>query len=82
MAPRRVHQMRAVDLTAVNPPAAGYLFRDYGDRDHAWKLVKTWVICELAPHEGAFLPAVVTVKFADGTVRFFNPDDQVEIGPA
>ena len=34
------------------------------------------------PHEGKFLPEVCTVKFTDGTERYFNPNDQVEIGPA
>jgi hypothetical protein len=35
----------------------------------------------LSPHEGSFLPEVCTVKFADGTERYFNPNDQVEIRP-
>jgi len=35
--------------------------------------------CELRPHEGSFLPEVCTVIFTDGTERYFNPDDQVEI---
>jgi hypothetical protein len=82
MSPRRVHLMRAADLTAVTPAAAGFYFRGLGDSDHAWKLVTARVVCEpRTHHEGAFLPEVVTVKFADGTEGFFNPDDRVEIGP-
>jgi hypothetical protein len=64
MSARQLHRMRAVDLAAVSPPAAGYLFRDYGDCDRGWKLVKTRVIRELHPHEGAFLPPLVTVEFS------------------
>jgi hypothetical protein len=72
--------LRAVDLTAVDP-CAGYLFREHGDPDAGWKLVQTRAVCERRPHRGAFLPEMVTITFADGTERFFNPDDQVEIGP-
>jgi hypothetical protein len=36
-------------------------------------------ICELRPQDGRFLSQMVTVKFADGTERWFNPDDQIEI---
>jgi hypothetical protein len=68
--------MRAVDLTAFG---AGYLFREYGEDDSAWKRVVTRPICELRPHEGTFLPEVVTLQFDDGTERFLNPDDQVGI---
>jgi hypothetical protein len=32
MSPRRVHLMRAVDLTAVTPSAAGFYFREDGHR--------------------------------------------------
>ena len=45
------------------------------------KRVKTRVVSELAPHEGGFLPEVCTVIFTDGTERYFNPNDQVEIRP-
>jgi hypothetical protein len=71
--------MRAVDLTNRMP---GYQFREHGEGDDAWKKVKKRAVCELHPHEGSFLPQVVTVTLADGTERYFNPDDQVEIRPA
>ncbi|HWF70099.1 MAG TPA: hypothetical protein VG187_11130 [Mycobacterium sp.] len=77
--PHRVLRMRAVDLTNRIP---GYRFREHGEGDDAWKQVKTRVVSELHPHEGSFLPEVVTVKFTDGTERYFNPDDPVEIQPA
>jgi hypothetical protein len=38
-------------------------------------------VCELAPYEGDFLPEMCTVTFTDGTERYFNPNDQVEIRP-
>jgi hypothetical protein len=76
--PNQVLRMRAVDLTNRMP---GYLFREDGEGDDAWKKVKTRAICELRPHEGSLLPEVVTVTFTDGTERYFNPDDQVEIRP-
>lgn len=69
--------MRAVDLTNRAP---GYLFRERGESDDAWKRVKSRVVCE-GPYEGSLLPEVCTVTFIDGTERYFNPDDQVEIRP-
>jgi hypothetical protein len=82
MSPSRVSRRRAGDLAGFDPPAVvGYLFREHGDSDDAWKLVKTRPIWSLRPHDGTFLPEVVTVKFADGTERLFNPEDQVEICP-
>ncbi|MGA8125412.1 MAG: hypothetical protein WBS15_17065 [Mycobacterium sp.] len=77
--PSRVLRMRAVDLTNRSP---GYQFREHGEGDDAWKRVKARVICESRPHEGGFLPEVCTVTFTDGTERYFNPDDQVEIRPS
>jgi len=71
--------MRAVDLTNRSP---GYLFREHGEGDDAWKRVKARVVCEARPHEGRFLQEVCTVTFTDGTERYFNPDDQVEIRPS
>ena len=71
-------QLRADDLTNRLP---GYQLREQGEGDDAWKRVTTRVVSELAPHDGSFLPEVCTVKFADGTERYFNPDDQVEIRP-
>jgi hypothetical protein len=68
--------MRAVDLTNRAP---GYLFREFGEGDDAWKRVKSRVVCELHPHDGHFLPEVCTVMFTDGTERYFNPNDPVEI---
>ena len=76
--PSRVLRMRAVDLTNRIP---GYFVREYGEGDDAWKKVKARVICELAPYQDSFLPEVCTVKFTDGTERYFNPNDQVEIRP-
>jgi hypothetical protein len=74
----RVLQMRAVDLTNRLP---GYQLREQGEGDTAWKRVKTRVVCESAPYEGGSLPEVCTVIFTDGTERYFNPSDQVEIRP-
>ena len=71
--------MRAVDLTNRSP---GYLFREPGEGDDAWKRVKERVVCESRPHEGSFLPEVCTVTFTDGTERYFNPEDEVEIRPS
>jgi hypothetical protein len=76
MSPGRVSRLRAGDLAGFDPTAVGYLFREHGDSDDAWKLVETRPIWLLT-----FLPEVVTVKFADGTERIFNPLDQVEICP-
>jgi hypothetical protein len=76
--PSQVLRMRAVDLTNRLP---GYLFREHGEGDNAWKRVKTRVVCESSPHDGSPLPQMCTVKFTDGTERYFNPDDQVEIRP-
>lgn len=70
--------MRAVDLTNRAP---GYLFREHGEDDDAWKRVKRRVICE-SRHQGRVLPEVCTVAFTDGTERYFNPDDAVEIRPS
>jgi hypothetical protein len=77
--PSRVVRMRALDLTNRIP---GYFVRAYGEGDDAWKQVKARVICESQRHEGETLPDVCTVKFTDGTERYFNPHDQVEIRPA
>ncbi|WP_428338452.1 hypothetical protein [Mycobacterium sp.] len=74
----RVLQLRAVDLTNRLP---GYQLREHGEGDDAWKRVKSRVVSELSPHDGSFLPEICTVKFTDGTERYFNPDDQVEIRP-
>ena len=74
----RVLQLRAVDLTNRLP---GYQLRECGEGDDAWKRVKTRVVSELAPYDGDFLPEVCTVTFTDGTERYFNPNDQVEIRP-
>ncbi len=74
--PGRVLRMRAIDLTNRLP---GYFVREYGEGDDAWKRVRTRVVCELHPHDGSFLPEVCTVSFTDGTERYFNPEDQVEI---
>jgi hypothetical protein len=73
--------MRAVDLTAVIPTVAGYRLREYGDADDAWKLVTARVFCGQRRGQGGFVSELVTVTFADGTQRLFQPDDQVEIGP-
>jgi hypothetical protein len=73
--------MRAVDLTAVIPTIAGYRFREYGDSDDAWKLVKARVFCALRGADAASASEMVSVRFVDGTERFLNPDDEVEIGP-
>ncbi len=72
----RVRRTRAADLAGRDP---GYLLREQGESDEAWRQVATQVICALRPHEGTFLPEICTVKFTDGTERVFNPDDRVEI---
>ncbi len=74
--------MRAVDLTAVPPSAVGYGFRKYGAPDDAWKLVTTRVFCGYRRGDDGRVSELVTVRFADGTQRLFNPEDEVEIGPA
>jgi hypothetical protein len=71
--------MRAVELARLNEEPCRYLFREYGEDDDARNLVLQSPICELRPQDGRFLPQMVTVKFADGTKRWFNPDDQIEI---
>jgi len=44
--PSRVRRMLAVELTGTGVQA-GYLFREYGEGDDAWKLVKTRPICRV-----------------------------------
>lgn len=78
MTPRRVRRRRAVDLAKLNEEPCRYLLREQGEDDDAWNLVVKSPICELRPEGGKFLPEMVTVKFGDGTERWFNPDDQVE----
>lgn len=77
MPPSHVRRVRARDLAFRDP---GYLVREYGEPDDAWKQVKSPVICELRPDEGSLLPEVCTVEFTDDTERYFNPDDWVEMG--
>ena len=78
MPPSRVRRVWALHLAGLDP---GYLLREVGEGDDAWKRVKEPVICQLVPHEGTFLPEVCTVKFTDDTERYFNPRDWIEIGP-
>ena len=72
---QRVRRWRPAQLARTNEDLCRYLFREHGENDDAWKLVVKSPICELRPHDGGFLPEMVTVKFDDGTERFFNPDD-------
>jgi hypothetical protein len=74
--------MRADDLTAVAPPAAGYGLRQYGDSDGAWKLVTTPVFCGQRRGDDGLVSEWVTIRFAEGTQQLCKPDDDVEIGPA
>ena len=74
---KRVRLWRAAQLARPNEDPCRYLFREHGENDDAWKLVRKSPICE-RPDDGGFLPEMVTVKFDDGTERFFNPGDQVE----
>jgi hypothetical protein len=78
MPPSRVRRVWAVHLAGLDP---GYLLREAGEDDDAWKRVKARAICTLPVHEGKFLPETVTVTFTDDTVRIFNPHDWVDIGP-
>ena len=75
---KRVRHWRAAQLARPNEDPCRYLFREHGEDDDAWKLVVKSPICGLRTHDGGFLPEVVTVKFDDGTERWFNSDDQVE----
>jgi hypothetical protein len=77
--PARTRQHRAADLAGMSPP---YLFKALDDDDSAWNLVQERPICSLVPTPDGQLPPEVTVTVADGTVRVFNPDDQVLVGPA
>jgi hypothetical protein len=78
--PRRTWQLDASDLAGASPP---YLLKGLDDDDLAWNLVQRRPVGRLvpSPEKDGFLPAGVTVTFADGTVRFFKPGDQVLIGP-
>lgn len=75
--PSRVRRVQAADLYRED---FGYLLREYGEDDDAWKQVKARAFNVRRPHQGEFLPPVVTVKFSDDTERIFNPDDWVEVG--
>lgn len=72
------HCWRARDLAGREP---GYLLREHGESNEAWRRVATPVICALRPQDGTFMPEICTVRFTDGTTRVFNPDDQVETKP-
>jgi hypothetical protein len=76
----RTWQLKVSDLAGASPP---YLFKGLDDDDSAWNLVRERPIGRLvpSPDKDGFLPEEVTVRFADGTVRVFNPADQVMIGP-
>jgi hypothetical protein len=76
--PPSTTQLRAGELANAGIP---YLFKALDDDDSAWNLVREIPTCRLVPDKDGFLPPVVTVNFADGTVRLFNPDDQVLVGP-
>jgi hypothetical protein len=79
--PPEMWPLRAGDLSSNgNPP---YLFKARDDDDSQWNLVNARPIYRLVPtpDRDAFLPPEVTVMFADGTARLFNPDDLILIGP-
>lgn len=83
----RVLHLKAGELAGVDTLDGGYLLRSVDDAPDDWRLVTTRVPPgELWPNRGgpgsAFLPPLVTVTYADGSDRVFNPDDQVEIKPA
>lgn len=78
--PQRTWTLQARTLAGgANPP---YLFKARDD-DRQWNLVNERPICRMVQtsKRDALLPPEVTVKFADGTARIFNPDDWVLIGP-
>ncbi len=78
--PRRTWQLNAGDLTGASPP---YLFKALDEDDSAWNLVQRRPVSSLvpSPDKDGLLLEQVTVIFADGTMRVFNQDDQVLIGP-
>jgi hypothetical protein len=53
------------------------------DDDTAWNVVSRRPICGLtpSPERDVFIRPEVTMVFANGTGRVFNPDDQILIGP-
>jgi hypothetical protein len=66
--------MRASDLPGWRAP---YLLKALDEDNSAWNLVSETPIGRLvpSPDKKGFLPEEVTVIFADGTVRLFNPQD-------
>jgi len=77
---RRTWQLNARELGGASPP---YLFKGLDEDDSAWNLVQRRPVSSLvpSPDKDGFLLEEVTVIFADGTMRVFNQDDQVVIGP-
>jgi hypothetical protein len=75
-APRRVTQLRAAELYGIPP---GYLLRERGEGDEAWKQVAEPVYASMPVHDGQLFPSTASVKFTDGTERIFNADDHIEI---
>jgi hypothetical protein len=65
--------MRAISLANWPTP---YLLKGADDDDSSWNLVEQVPIASFVPG----LPEGVTVKFADGDVRLFEPNDQVLVG--
>ena len=82
--------MTAADLKAMDHHEA-YMVREFGQDDSAWQLVRPPTGTEHRPvHMPSDIPGEpdrtvwldsVTVPLADGTKRFFNPTDEVEVRP-
>jgi hypothetical protein len=88
--PDSTRWMTALSLTSIDPDGE-YMLRESGDEDSAWKLVQTRAHGERwfdklpsdapgEPEKTVWLPEVVLVRFTDGTERYFNPNDPVEVG--
>ncbi len=79
--PPTTKQLRAVEVeNGANPP---YLLKALADDHSEWNLVEENPQTTLVPRgDGTgFLPEVTTFKFADGSTRWFEPNDPVLIGP-
>lgn len=78
--PPTTRQMRALMATTWPIP---YLLKGIDDDDLAWNLVREAPIGRLMPNpeKDGFLPEEVTVNFDDGSVRLFESNDQVLVGP-
>jgi hypothetical protein len=75
-------QLRGDQIWQVQLPC---LLRSQDDGPDAWCLITEHPKTELRPNNtgvgGPFLPEILTVTYADGTERCFNPEDWFEVKP-